>query len=169
MTITHFEKFLKMNEGKWLTQSTIYDLNTNKKVSIQSQIISTINNSQPRPLEIEDILKAKGSSFINLTTISSNNVKNTSYNYFLDPKYNKNIKGFQGKLIRYEESSNVNNLLEGHFVLQADGSCILNSKYKDFQIYEKYHFTSNNLRLYVNITKQFGFSVIIAFNSDIRI
>lgn len=165
----HFEQFLKMNEGKWLTQSTIYDLNTNNKISFQSQIISKIEHSNSKQIDLESILNSEDNYFTNSISVVKNNIRETSVNYFLNPQYDQEIKGYRGKFIRYNTSIDVKSILEGYFVLQADGSFILNSKYKDLQIYEKYQFISNNLRLYINITKQFGFSIITAFNSDIRI
>nr|YP_010337536.1 chromophore lyase cpcS/cpeS [Dixoniella grisea]UNJ17121.1 chromophore lyase cpcS/cpeS [Dixoniella grisea] len=146
-------KFLQLNRGNWIIQNNTYNLFNNQSLQSKYQINSIFNK----------ILYDSQSMNINIIFSISNDQLT---DYFIIPLF-QNKQYCSGIIIR----NNLNCpdfIQQGSFLLCDNFSIITYFDNGQFQIYEKIWFEHINLRLRIQVIKEFGHSIFISFSSDIR-
>nr|ARO91016.1 chromophore lyase cpcS/cpeS [Corynoplastis japonica] len=169
--MNNLEEFLNTSTGNWLAQTTVYNLSAKIHVSLKSELVAEVQPMSHTPESIQQIVK-NNPSYCYLYIISSINTQindNTKiYNYFMSSQEELTSRYTQGTFIRNYIHNDKSIFLKGRFFLPDKNSLIITISHDNQQIYEKHQLLSSNLQLYMNITKQFGHSIMTGFNSCIR-
>ena len=145
-------KFLQLNRGTWVVQNNIYNLSLcgSSKSNYQTHN-TTYRLGRNDSIHGSDIF-----------TIS--NQQHADYFVIPTQQFNSYCSGM---IIRHPKNCQQFSM-KGSFLISENLSMITYFDNGQFQIYEKIWFEHINLRLQIQVIKEFGHSIYISFRSDIR-
>nr|YP_009297755.1 chromophore lyase [Kumanoa americana]AOM67489.1 chromophore lyase [Kumanoa americana] len=151
--------FFQLNQGKWITQRTIYKIYTNEIYNYKSEIIINSNNHHHNQ---------RISNY-------GDNLINTELNLYTQNKFNLNNLQIN---IEFLQAFNKINFLKKQFssskklfyIHSHDSSYIsLKTVANNIISFEKIWFVNSNLRLSISLIEKNNKCIMTSFSSDIRI
>nr|YP_009370270.1 chromophore lyase cpcS/cpeS [Bulboplastis apyrenoidosa]ARO90759.1 chromophore lyase cpcS/cpeS [Bulboplastis apyrenoidosa] len=146
-------KFLQMNRGNWVVQNNFYNLSINDALQANYTVQNTLHHILLQSgLKNDDCIFSISDNYITDYLIIPNS-QNTDYDTGIIVRDNRNFKISR---------------LYGKFLLNNNFSLMSYFNNDHFQIYEKIWFEHINLRLKIQVVKEFGHTILISFSSEIR-